>query len=62
MSAKISQQALEEIRLALTEYRIQVRSTAMKDSTKKTYLLHASNFVRWLANDFVPGGRVSVER
>jgi len=29
----------------------------LKDSTAKTYLTHASNFVRWCRNDFVPGDK-----
>ena len=27
----------------------------MTPSTKRTYLLHAENFVRWLSDDFNPG-------
>lgn len=29
----------------------------LTESTAKTYLLHASNFVKWCKNDFVPGER-----
>lgn len=53
--ARISADALQEVRSALEEYREEVESTDLADSTKETYTLHAENFVRWLADEFEPG-------
>lgn len=32
-------------------------SGLLTESTARTYLLHANNFVKWCKDDFVPGGR-----
>jgi hypothetical protein len=53
---KISNTLLKEIEGALSEYKNVVDSTNMTSSTKKTYVLHSENFVRWLKGEFVPGG------
>lgn len=55
---KVSPRALGEIRAALLEYEREVAESGVKPNTEKTYLLHADNFVRWLAGDFEPGRRV----
>ena len=52
---KISQPSLREVQEALEKYREVVDATRMTPSTKRTYLLHAENFVRWLSDDFNPG-------
>lgn len=61
-SMKIHADALQQVRQALSQYTREVEATDMTDSTKKTYLLHAENFVRWLAGEFVPGTRARKER
>lgn len=33
------------------------KSDLLTESTARTYLLHANNFVKWCKGDFVPGGR-----
>ena len=53
--AKISQSALAEIRAALEAYKDEVMATPLADSSKRTYIPHAENFVRWLDEDFEPG-------
>lgn len=55
---KVSTEALAEIERALREYEKEVSSAGLKPSTEKTYLLHATHFVRWLGGDFEPGVRV----
>ena len=55
---KVSSVSLREIREALARYRLEVETTQMTSATKRTYLLHAENFVRWLADDFNPGANV----
>ena len=54
---KISVEALGEIKDALVNYKGTVDDTSMTESSKKTYTLHAEHFVRWLDDDFEPGGR-----
>lgn len=53
----ISEDALREVEDALHEYEKEVQSSGMTDSTKRTYLLHTRNFVRWLQGEFAPGAR-----
>ncbi len=50
--------ALQQVKDALEKYRRAVEPTDMQPSTKRTYLLHAENFVRWLDDDFDPGATV----
>jgi len=56
---KVTEATLKEVREALRRYERLVNSTDMTESTKKTYLLHSTNFVRWLADDFEPGKNLS---
>ena len=53
----VGSRTLNEVELALVQYREQVNATDMTPSTKKTYLVHSENFVRWLKGEFVPGLR-----
>lgn len=53
----ISKNALREVEDALQEYETEVHASDMTDSTKRTYILHTRNFVRWLKAEFVPGAR-----
>jgi len=56
MTAKeIDQEAFDQVVRAYRKYHEIVTSSEMTDSTKQTYLVHAENFFRWLANDFEPG-------
>ena len=55
---KVSPSALREVRDALRQYELTVVATEMQWSTKNTYLSHANNFVRWLADDFEPGATI----
>ena len=54
---QISRPALQEVEEALRKYEQEVGASNMTASTKRTYLLHSNNFVRWLKDDFVPGGQ-----
>ena len=54
---RVSQKALEEIEEALRLYEREVQAKDMTTSTKKTYLLHSTNFVRWRKGEFEPGAR-----
>ncbi len=58
MMPKVSPTTLREVREALRRYERIVAASPMRESTKKTYLLHSNNFVRWLADDFEPGASV----
>ena len=52
---KISNSCLKQVKDALEQYGQEIEATELQESTKRTYLLHAKNFVRWLDNDFEPG-------
>ena len=52
---KVSSEVLKTVQKALVRYEAEVEDTPLAPSAKKTYLLHAENFVRWLSDDFEPG-------
>lgn len=54
---KISPGALREVQDALEQYARIVEATRLAPQSKETYLGHAEQFVRWLADDFEPGSR-----
>ena len=51
-------ETLAEIDAALERYCQEVEATQLALTTKATYKLHASSFVRWLHGDFEPGVNV----
>ena len=55
---KFNNRLLQQIRDEFCRYGEEVETTDLKPSTKKTYILHARNFVRWLDDDFEPGSNV----
>ena len=58
--AKVSKKsAMKQVHDALERYRREVGRTGLAPATKRTYLLHAENFVRWLDDDFVPGAKLN---
>lgn len=58
LMAKIPREAFNQVQAALERYEVEVGAAPLTSATKRTYLLHATNFVRWLADDFVPGERL----
>ena len=54
---KISKSALREVRRAFAQYEREVEQADLVPDTKSTYLYHSRSFVRWLNDDFTPGGR-----
>jgi hypothetical protein len=58
---KADSDTLSEIERLLEEYEIEVetkrRAGILAEKTARTYVLHATNFVRWCKGDFVPGER-----
>jgi len=54
---RVTPACFQEIEVALEEYRRTAESAELTKSTKKTYLTHSENFVRWLEGKFEPGGR-----
>ncbi len=52
---KVGQDTLTAVQDALERYKEVVEATELTSESKRTYLLHAENFVRWLADDFEPG-------
>jgi len=57
IAMRISSQALKEVEAALEQYHRDVAQAGLAQTTAKTYLTHADDFVRWLKDDFVPGIR-----
>lgn len=45
------------LRELLEQYIAEVEAAPLADLTKRTYILHATNFVRWTEGDFEPGSR-----
>ncbi len=56
--AKISQQALSEVKGAYQVYEKEVQASKLRQTTKKTYLDHSYNFIRWLDGRFIPGDNI----
>ena len=54
--AKIGQQALKEVKIVLERYETEVKRSKLRPESKRTYLIHARHFVRWIEGDFTPGG------
>ena len=52
---KVNADVLRVVQDALDKYESDVSATPLRPSTKKTYILHAQHFVRWLSDDFEPG-------
>ena len=52
---KVSHEVLAAVENAVKQYEQEVKSTALAQLSKATYLLHARHFVRWLDDDFEPG-------
>lgn len=42
----------------LKAYIEEVNATDLRETTKQTYITHATNFVRWINGDFEPGARI----
>lgn len=54
---RTSFEVMAEVRTLLRQYCAECERADLKDLTKQTYTLHATNFVRWIAGDFKPGSR-----
>jgi hypothetical protein len=59
---EISHGALKMVQEALERYILVVEASNCRPSSKRTYLLHARHFVRWLDGDFEPGGTLKRRR
>ena len=53
--AHVSPQALSEVETALQDYIRVVETSGMALTSRKTYIIHADQFVRWLKQEFQPG-------
>jgi len=54
--AKIEPRALAAVKAALERYETEVKASKLRPKSQQTYLVHARHFVRWLEDDFTPGG------
>ena len=57
--AKVSETILQAVQAALQAYEEDVMASTMTSNSKNTYIHRAQLFVRWLDDDFKPGGRIS---
>ena len=53
--AHFSPQALSEVETALQDYIRVVEASGMALTSRKTYIIHADQFARWLKREFQPG-------
>ena len=56
--AKIDRTCLEAVKNAYEEYAKEVTLSGLSHKSKQTYTNHAEQFVRWLDDDFEPGGHL----
>ena len=54
----IEPEIVKKIEEAVEQYVLAVKASPLSDESKKTYAEHPRNFVRWLKDDFEPGGSV----
>lgn len=58
---EVDRQFLSELDGLLRQYEDAVEGARtqglVSDKTAHTYILHSTNFVRWIKGDFVPGAR-----
>ena len=52
---RISYKALAEVEQAYVDYELVVETSGMALTSRKTYIIHADQFVRWLKREFQPG-------
>ena len=52
---RISYKALAEVEQACAEYKQVVETSGMALTSRKTYIIHTDQFVRWLKREFQPG-------
>ena len=53
----VGRTVIEETRAALERYKIVVEGSGLQPTTKKNYIIQATNFLRWMEGEFVPGLR-----
>ena len=54
---RVSGKTLQEVEAAPREYEEVVQSSNLTPSTKRTYMPHSEDFVKWLKGDSEPGAR-----
>lgn len=55
---EISKSALTEVESALKQYRDVVLKSELSPASQAIYIDHATNFVRWVKGEYIPGARV----
>ena len=59
---RVSYKVLEEVEQAYQQYEEEVRNSDMALVSRKTYIIHADQFVRWLKREFQPGAHAGNRR
>lgn len=55
MPARSSPETVRTLERLLEDYEPEVEHSSLTRNSKRTFLLHASQFVRWTKDDFEPG-------
>lgn len=58
----VNAEVLAIIQKAVEQYCQVVQESELSEESKKTYIEHPNNFVRWLKGEFEPGGSVRARR
>lgn len=59
---KLDNEFLNKLKDLMDQYTKEVSETELKDSAKRTYLLHSNNFVRWCNGEFIPGATLKKKK
>ena len=59
---KVNYAVVAQVRDAFAQYEREVTASRLTLQSKATYILHASQFVRWLDDDFEPGSTLRHKR
>ena len=55
----MDENCLDKMKIALDGYLLAVQRSDLSSSTKRAYITHAHNFIRWCEGKHTPGGRDS---
>jgi hypothetical protein len=58
---EVNSEVLRDVEAALDRYIREVENSSLAPDTKRTYTRHAETFVRWLNDNFQPGGNTKEE-
>jgi hypothetical protein len=54
---KVDSETLKKVIALYNEYKVEVEASDLKPLTKRMYLTHCWNFIRWMEDSFKPGSK-----